>query len=129
MLDERDGIEGNVFFFAADYRDAAQLTRNLVIQHARVEPGSALEATMAQNVVGDRALQFEHWERPQDHLGQDAIFVLTRPDRRDYSLREAERHFDQVTRVERVIIKRLGFEVSHADVFICKNYRGPAKLH
>src|SRR6186713_1180236 len=43
VIDDANGGEGNVFFFTLDYRDAAQLWRNLVPVHARLEPGGLLE--------------------------------------------------------------------------------------
>jgi 4-amino-4-deoxy-L-arabinose transferase-like glycosyltransferase len=131
-VDEVDGIEGNIFFFAADYRDAAQLGRNLRMQWDREGihqvmagfPDSG-EPTMAQNVISKPALQFDHWNAPADRIGQDAIFVLPRPRQREAMVDQARRHFASIERVEQMQIHRLGIHVLDADVYVCRDYRGP----
>jgi hypothetical protein len=131
-IDVEDGIEGNVFFFGADYRDSAQLWRNLRLywdlegEHQVVpgEPDSG-EPTLAQNVISLRALQFDHWSPPKERLGQDAIFVLPRPDQRAEMVEAATRHFHSVEKVERVAIERLGIHLVDVDIYVCRNYRGP----
>ena len=131
-VDVEDGIEGNVFFFGADYRDAAQLWRNLRLywdlegEH-QVVPGQpdSGEPTLAQNVISIRALQFDHWTPPKERIGQDAIFVLPRPEQRELMVDEARRHFRTMEKVERVAITRLGIHIVDADIFVCRGYRGP----
>jgi hypothetical protein len=121
-----------VFFFAADYRDAAQLSRNLRLywdlegEHQSV-PGESDsgEPTMAQNVISMRALQFDHWEPPQGRIGQDAIFVLPRPAQREPMVELVRRHFHSTDKVERVEIMRLGIHLLAADIYVCRGYRGP----
>ncbi|MEZ6037279.1 MAG: glycosyltransferase family 39 protein [Planctomycetota bacterium] len=125
VIDESDGVEGNVFFFAGDYRDAAQLTRGLELYVAQAEPDEVLEPVMAQNVVGRTALQFDHWTPPTERVGQDAIFVLPRPDGRDDILGEVRQHFRAIERAEHVVVQRLGIEVLSADVYVCRGYLGP----
>lgn len=133
-VDVEDGIEGNVFFFAADYRDAAQLGRSLRLQwdHEGVHeavPGAkdSGEPTLAQNVISRPALQFDHWAEPQARIGQDAIFVLPRPDQREAVVGEVHRHFTSIERVEHLDIRRLGIHVLDADVYVCRSYLGPDK--
>lgn len=128
VIDDPDGLEGNVFFFAGDYRDAAQLARSLKICTAVAEPGEVVEPTMAQNVVGMRALQFDHWDPPAQRIGQDAIFVLPRPEVRSTFLEMVTRHFRSIELVERVSIRRLGIELLHADIYICRHYFGPEAI-
>jgi len=124
-LDGQDGIKGNVFFFAGNYKDTAQLMRNLRIGFAEAEPGEFVEPTLAQNVIGRPALQFDHWENPIDHVGHDAIFVLPRPDQRDDLLCAVRTRFSSLEHVERVVVKRIGMIVLTADLFVCRAYRGP----
>jgi hypothetical protein len=131
-VDGEDGIEGNIFFFAADYRDAAQLGRNLKIHWGKerlvaVPPGVADggESTLAQNVLGIDALQFDHWDSPKERIGQNAIFVLPRPEVRDGMVKQAEAHFEKVEKVERVKIERFGMHLLDADIYVCHGYRGP----
>lgn len=124
-IDDPDGLEGNCFFFAGDYRDAAQLTRCLKDYVAATEPEITVEPTMAQNVFGRRALQFDHWEDPRRRIGQDAVFVLTRPDAREALVEEVRQYFRYVRAVERVHVEHLGLEVLTADIFVCRGYLGP----
>lgn len=133
-MDVGDGIEGNVFFFAADYKDAAQLGRSLSMlwdeegEH-HVVPGfpDSGEVTMAQNVISMPALQFDHWARPEHRVGQDAIFVLPRPDARDAMVEAVRAHFARVDKVERVEVRRLGIRVMEADIYVCHAYGGPQR--
>jgi len=133
-IDPVDGIEGNVFFFAADYRDAAQLGRSLKMMWAGEVDHEVIagwedsgEATMAQNVISKPALQYDHWTRPENRVGQDAIFVLPRPAERQEMVEAVARHFTGIEKVERVDVHRLGILVMEADIYICRGYCGPQK--
>jgi dolichol-phosphate mannosyltransferase len=128
-IDPEDGIEGNVFFFAADYKDASQLTRHLHILDEDLPPAHALEPILAQNVLGERALQFDHWSQPSSHLGQDAIFVLPRATERGSVVDKVKQHFASVEMVEEVSIDTLGFHLMTADIYVCRAYRGPLSTH
>lgn len=134
-IDPADGIEGNFFFFAADYRDSAQLGRSLLLLRRGEDPREHPEAgdmtfepTMAQNVIGMRALQYDHWSQPRDRIGQDALFVLPRPHQRDEMVREAQRHFASIEKVERLVIRRLGIHLVDVDLYVCRGYKGPDAL-
>ncbi len=130
VLDDQDDVDSNVFFFAADYRDAAQLGRSLHLlwqsngHHAETidDPG---EPTLAQNVLGLRALQFDHWTPPQSRIGQDAVFVLPRPARRGEMIDRARRVFASVELAEHVQVECLGIDLVEADIYVCRGYRGP----
>lgn len=132
-IDVQDGIEGNVFFFGADYRDSAQLGRCLRRlwdeegEHQLLpgQPDSG-EPTLAQNVLGQRALQFDHWESPAARIGQHAIFVLPRPGQRDEMVAKATERFAKVEKVERVRVTYLWITVFEADIYVCHSYRGPS---
>jgi len=127
-VDKADGLEGNIFFFSGDYRDAAQLTRHLLLNARRADSGDVVETTMAHNVIGQKALQFDHWEDPRTRIGQDAIFVLPHPEMRQDLVGFVGEHFQSVKRVERVDVHRLGILVLRADIFVCRGYRGPKRL-
>jgi dolichol-phosphate mannosyltransferase len=134
-FDPEDGIEGNIFYFAADYRDAAQLGRQVLLQRRKARPledGFAadpnFEPTLAQNVIGMRGLQFDHWSRPKDRIGQDAIFVLPRPEQRGAMVREASMRFLSMEKLERVQVCRLGVHHYDADIYVCRGYKGPDPL-
>jgi hypothetical protein len=133
-IDGQDGIEGNVFFFGADYRDAAQLGRSLRMlwdsegeHQGPVGSPDGGEPTLAQNVMSKPGLQFDGWESPSKRVGQDAIFVLPRPHQRDAVLACVRQHFQSIEKVERVEIKRLGVHVLDADIYVCRSYRGPVR--
>lgn len=128
-LDKEDGIEGNVFFFAADYKDAAQLSRSLQILHEGLDEPHRLEPTLAQNVLGEAALQFDHWEPPLHHVGENAIFVLPRAADRSSIVDKVRARFRSIDRVDQVQITRLGVDVLNADVYVCRDYRGPQAPH
>ena len=130
-LDQQDAIDSNVFFFAADYRDAAQLQRNLHLlwqadgHHAGTADDKG-EPTLAQNVLGMRALQFDHWTPPRSRIGQDAVFVLPRPAARGEMVGKARQVFATVELAEHVQVKCMGIDLLAADIYVCRGYTGPA---
>ena len=129
-LDEQDDVDSNVFFFAADYRDAAQLGLNLHLLwqsngHHAETPDDPGEPTLAQNVLGLRALQFDHWTPPRSRVGQDAVFVLPRPGGRDELVERARRVFTSIELAERVRVECMGIDLVDADIYVCRGYRGP----
>lgn len=129
--DRADGAPGNVFYFGADYRDSAQLGRNLKMfwagqRRAGSEP-TGMAPVLAQNTLGQMALQFDHWEPPAAHKGQDAIFIVPRPDDRSGMLELARERFDRLDRVERVPIETFGIHLVDVDIYVCRNYHGPHK--
>ena len=126
-LDRQDGVAGNVFFFAPNYRDAAQLGRQLKLSDATQQPAGCpqRETVLAQNTFGDSALQFDHWDAPSRHVCEDAIFVLLRPEREAAQAARLAAHFHSVSKVERVHVARLGILLAEADIYQCRGYRGP----
>ncbi len=124
-IDVEDGVEGNLFFFCSDYRDSAQLGRNLMLLHDAGTAMPELEPTLAQNVLGQPSLQFDHWTSPTDRIGQDAIYVLPRADRRPNEIEKVAARFRSIEKKDRVEIRRLGVKVGYADVYVCRDYRGP----
>lgn len=129
-IDHEDGIEGNVFFFASGYRDAAQLLRNLTVlapAFREEDPGEVVEPTLASNVFGQRALEFDYTERADKHVGNDAIFVLPRPNVRPDEVMRAHACFHSVEKVDSIRIVRLGITVLTADFYVCRGYRGPGR--
>ena len=121
IADAFDGKSNNMFFFGSDYKDCAQLQRAL-----KLLPGKPqLAPVLAQNVFGRRALQFDHWDSPINHLGEDAIYVLARPDARPNELLQCRAHFRSVERRHRVQVTCMDLDVLAADVFFCHDYLGP----
>lgn len=129
-LDQQDEVESNVFFFAADYRDAAQLGRSLRLlwaadDHHRCDATDPGEPTLAQNVLGQRALQFDHWTPPGARIGQDAVFVLPRPKGREEMVQKAAARFDSIELAEHVRVECLGIDLLEANIYVCRSYKGP----
>ncbi|MBZ0154434.1 MAG: glycosyltransferase family 39 protein [Planctomycetes bacterium] len=129
-LDRKDSIDGNVFFFAADYRDAAQLGRSLRLMwehddHHDGSPADPGEPTLAQNVLGQRALQFEHWTSPRACVGQDAVFVLPRPRGREAMVKLAAERFAHIELAEHLQVECWGIDLLDADIYTCRGYKGP----
>ena len=124
-LDRRDGVAGNVFTFSADYRDSAQLSRarRLLSKDATFQAHPA--PTLAQNVWGRPGLQFDYWTRPEGLIGQDAVYVLPRPDGRDDKVEHMQRVFTRMEVVEHVTVDRLGVRVMDGHIWLCYGYRGP----
>ncbi|MFQ5504152.1 MAG: glycosyltransferase family 39 protein [Planctomycetota bacterium] len=125
ILDKEDLVDGNVFFFASDYKDASQLTHSLRLSGQEDGRKEEIGPTLAQNVFGEDALQYDHWESPDRHIGEDAVFVLTRPELRQRQVQRAREHFADVEPVQRLLIHRLGIQVLVVDLFICRGYLGP----
>jgi hypothetical protein len=129
-LDAEDGQMGNSFYFAGDYRDAAQLGRELTLlrrQQGGDGGAGCAEAVMAQNVFGRPALQYDHWDHPQNHIGDSAVMILPRPDQRQGLFVEIRERFDSVEKVERLPIETLGIRLVDVDFYLCRGYRGPVK--
>jgi hypothetical protein len=120
-LDAADGVADNVFFFGVDYKDSAQLSRNV----AMLDAAGHRSAVLAQNVRGRPALQFDYWDQPSRHIGDDASVVVTRPDRRTEHVEDAKRFFESLERVERIPIRRGVWSVLDVDLYACRAYKGP----
>lgn len=123
-LEAEDPSEDDVFVFASDYKDAAQLTRAMR-RNATAAGASGSPEALAQNVLGDPALQFDHWDAPANHVGHSAVFVLPRPGERHATVDRVAAKFASCELVEHVEPKRLGVSVMNADVYVCRGYKGP----
>ncbi len=126
-LDREDDRDGNVFFFAPNYRDAAQLLRELELRREVTPESMRLprQPVLAQNTLGEPALQFDHWETPQRHAGESAVFVQSSPEREPERARRIFGYFASVQRVETVRVRRFGVVVASADIYACRGYLGP----
>ena len=124
-LDRRDGVLGNVFMFSADYRDSAQIgrARKLLKADPTFLPHPA--PMLAQNVWGGPGLQYDYWLRPETLVGQDAIYMLPRPDGRHDKVEYMQRVFERMEVVEHVTVDRFGIRVLDGHIWLCYGYRGP----
>ena len=121
VLDAEDGIEGDIFFFCENDHDSSQLARNLWLY---VPDWNSKERISAQNVFGLRAVGYDYWNDLKAAVGQDAIFVLTSPEHRRWSVDRLQLLFKKVQRVEEVQIIRMGRTVVTAEIYTCKDYAG-----
>lgn len=124
-LDNADGVTDNVFYFAPDYKDAAQLTRALRLITGNEHPGKPPASVLAQNTYGRPALQFDYWNKPADHIGENAILVLPRPSMRRNELTKALTCFEAITLVDCVHVERFGIPLLDFRIYECSNYQGP----
>jgi 4-amino-4-deoxy-L-arabinose transferase-like glycosyltransferase len=102
------------FVFATNYKNSA-----LLAFHLDGQP-----RTYAQDIFGERALQFDFWP-PEESLA-GATGILAVDDRRDRSLLPAQllAHFDSVERVDSVDVGRTGHVTRRIDIYLCRGYRG-----
>ncbi len=119
----RSDRAGAAFYFAADYKDAAQLS------HALATLAPPAPPVLAQNVFGRSALQFNYWQHPRDFVGKTAIFVLPRANSRPAEIEKVRGYFARLERLETVRVRRLGVSVIEAAIFACHDYRGPSRSH
>ena len=124
VVDAQDGVEGNVFFFASGYRDAAQLSLSLSGYMQFMPARHEFEPVLAHNVLSEPALQFDHWEPTEKHVGQNAIYVLLRPDDRPRELLKLAAHFESYKQLERVRVEHFGYVMAEADIIEAIGYRG-----
>jgi hypothetical protein len=101
------------FVFSTNYKNSALLAFHRA-GHAR---------TYAQDIYGERALQFDFW-RPEPLAGATGILVMD--DRRDEAkVPETIRpYFDSITRLESLDIRRGGRTTRRIDIYLCRGYHG-----
>jgi 4-amino-4-deoxy-L-arabinose transferase-like glycosyltransferase len=101
------------FVFSTNYKNSALLAFH--------RPGQP--RTYAQDIFGERALQFDYWP-PERLAGATGIFVLD--DRKDDSSLPPglAGYFDRVQKVDTIEIKRGGRLVRRIDIYTATNYRG-----
>jgi dolichol-phosphate mannosyltransferase len=126
-VEREDAIADNVFFFASGYRDSAQLGRTTLLAKCVAGDEGTLPPILAQNVIGERALQFDHWESPAAHIGHSAVYVLPRADARPNEIEKVRSVFDSIEKIERFELTTFGIRQMYADIFICRGYRGPPR--
>lgn len=123
-LEAEDASKDDVFVFASDYKDAAQLTLAMR-RNATAAGASTSPAALAQNVLGDPALQFDHWDAPSNHIGHSAVYVLPRAGERHATVDRVAARFASCELVEHIEPERLGVSVMNVDVYVCRGYKGP----
>lgn len=102
------------FVFSTNYKNSALLAFHRT-GHAR---------TYAQDIYGERALQFDFWPPERSLVG--AIGILAIDDRRDQAAvpPALANYFESVTRIGRVEAGGVGGAARRIDLYECRGYRG-----
>jgi hypothetical protein len=111
---ERGGKE-ECFIFGNSYKSAALLKFHLPDQ----------QNTYAENIFGERALQFDYWDNPDNLIGKNALYVFD--NRREYKpkLKEVAKHFENITELEKYTYNFFtGAKARTITVYFCENYLG-----
>jgi len=114
-IQQQNGGNEKVFIFSNGYKAASLIKFYLPDQ----------QNTYAENIYGQRALQFDYWGVPDNLKGKDALYV--RSDRTEYKsdLDVIKKYFDEVVEIETLDYKF--FNGKSARKIICyyaKNYKG-----
>ena len=114
-IQQQNGGNEKVFIFSNGYKAASLIKFYLPDQ----------QNTYAENIYGQRALQFDYWGVPDNLKGKDALYV--RSDRTEYKsdLDVIKKYFDEVVEIETFDYKF--FNGKSARKIICyyaKNYKG-----
>jgi len=101
------------FVFSTNYKNSS-----LLAFHQAGQP-----RTYAQDIYGERALQFDFW-KPGPLAGATGILVLD--DRRDQTAvpEAAKRYFDSITKLESVEVQHGGRTTRRIDIYLARGYRG-----
>jgi hypothetical protein len=114
LQQELDQRGTSSFVFSTNYKNSALLAFHR-LGHRR---------TYAQDVYGERALQFDFW--PPEGLMAGATGILVVDDRRDQAVVPAElqTYFESVTKIDTVEVKGGGGSARRIDIYFCRGYRG-----
>lgn len=101
------------FVFSTNYKNSA-----LLAFHQAGQP-----RTYAQDIYGERALQFDFW-RPEPLAGATGILVMD--DRRDQATvpEQIKPYFSSITKLESVEVKHAGRTTRRIDIYLGRGYRG-----
>jgi len=126
QLEQRRSGDGGVFLLAPDHRDAAELALH-IWRRGGAADRAAFDDILAQEAFGENGRQFGLWAPAEERLGQDAVFVLVRPEVRVKYLEKVGARFDRVEHAARTVVSLRGRTIQAADVYICFGYRGPGR--
>jgi hypothetical protein len=101
------------FVFSTNYKNSALLAFH----------GAGQPRTYAQDIYGERALQFDFW-KPEPLAGATGILVVD--DRRDQAAvpDAAKPYFDSITKVDSVEVRHGGQTTRRIDIYLARGYRG-----
>jgi 4-amino-4-deoxy-L-arabinose transferase-like glycosyltransferase len=80
--------------------------------------------TYAQDIFGDKALQFDFFPLPSSLKGATGILVLSDQDQGELNLERLKAYFDTVERVDVVEAKAFGKVTRRVQIYRASNYKG-----
>ncbi len=103
-----------VFVFSPNYKISSLIRYYL--------PGQP--RTYAQDIYGEKALQFDYFPLEHDMTGATGILVVSDQDQSDLDLKRLEAYFDSVEKVDVIEISALGKVTRRIEIYRCANYKG-----
>lgn len=104
----------DTFVFAPNYKISS-----LVRFYVRGQP-----RTYAQDIYGEKALQFDYFPLERDLKGATGILVLSDQDQSELDLKRLKAHFDSVELVDVIEAGALGKLTRRIEIYRCSGYRG-----
>ena len=80
--------------------------------------------TYAQDIYGDKALQFDYFPLERDLKGATGILVVSDQDQGDLDLKRLKAYFDSVERVDVIEASAFGKVTRRVEIYRCTNYKG-----
>ncbi|MBN1300714.1 MAG: glycosyltransferase family 39 protein [Melioribacteraceae bacterium] len=112
---EEFGGKDSCFIFGNSYKSASLLKFYL----------NNSQDTYAENIIGNRALQFDYWGSTDSLVGKNAIYVFD--DRKEYknNLDEVKRFFVSIEKIDEIEIKFLDkIRTRKITIYKCSDYLG-----
>jgi hypothetical protein len=107
------GGRNNCFIFGNSYKSASLVKFYLPDQ----------QPTYAENIFGERGLQFDYWEDPAKLYGKNALYVFD--NRKEYKpeLEIVEKYFDEIREVKKFEYDFFGIAKTRTiTCYYCVNY-------
>jgi len=114
QIQNKLGGKEKVFVFGNSYKSAAMTKFYLPDK----------QNTYAENIFGQRALQFDYWNNPNELKGKNALYVFD--NRKEYKakLGLVEKYFDKVEPIKKFEYKFFGITTRIINCYLCVNYHG-----
>jgi len=105
---------GEPFVFSPNYKISSLIRYYL--------PGQP--RTYAQDIYGEKALQFDHFPLERDLKGATGILVVSDQDQGDLDLKRLEAYFDAVEKVDVIETSAFGKVTRRIEIYRATNYKG-----
>ena len=102
------------FVFSPNYK-ISSLMRFYLPGHPR---------TYAQDIVGERALQYDYFPRPSDLKGESGVLVVSDQDQGDIDMARVRTFFASVELVDTIEARAFGKVTRRIEIYRCTNYAG-----